>query len=98
MNRQKFDIILIYSLLLIGFISGGITSIIGVVYAYIRRRAVRGTVYEREYSDSILIFWILFVISFLPLILVLFFFGFGLIAIIGTALGLGFLTNLWMVL
>jgi len=74
MTRIKIDIISIYILLLCGLFTGGLTSIIAVVYAYVRRSSVAGLPEEREYNDTIKIFWILFWISLIPFILIFFFF------------------------
>lgn len=70
MTRVKIDIMSIYALLLCGLFTGGLTSIAGVVYAYVRRSSVAGLPEEREYNDTIKIFWILFFIGLLPFILI----------------------------
>jgi uncharacterized membrane protein len=49
--------IVIYLLYLAALING-LTAIIGVVLAYVKRDDVRGTIYEGHFSNAIEIFWV----------------------------------------
>jgi uncharacterized membrane protein len=39
----------------------GITALIGVVLAYVKRGDARGTVYESHFSNAITVFWVSFI-------------------------------------
>ena len=57
----------------------GVTSIVAVIIAYIRREDARGTVWQSHYSNVIVIFWVMFAVFVtglmtFPLALGLFFF------------------------
>jgi len=52
--------IIVY-LLYIAALVNGITAIIGVVLAYVKRDDVRGTIYEGHFSNAIEIFWVFLV-------------------------------------
>ncbi|HEY4274230.1 MAG TPA: hypothetical protein VGM68_02010 [Rhizomicrobium sp.] len=47
-----------YGLFLIAPATSGITTLVGVVLAYLRRDAARGGLYESHYRNLILIFWV----------------------------------------
>jgi len=49
--------ILVYALYLAAFVNG-ITAIIGVVLAYVKRNEAHGTVYESHFTNAIETFWI----------------------------------------
>jgi uncharacterized membrane protein len=48
---------LIYGLYLFAFCNG-ITALIGVVIAYVKRADARGTIYESHFSNAITVFWV----------------------------------------
>ncbi len=43
----------------------GITALVGVVIAYVKRGDARGTIYESHFSNAITVFWVSFVASML---------------------------------
>ncbi len=47
-----------YGLFLIAPVSSGITVLIGVILAHLRRDHARGTLYESHYRNLILVFWV----------------------------------------
>jgi uncharacterized membrane protein len=47
-----------YGLFLIAPASSGITALVGVILAYLRRDVARGGLYESHYRNLILIFWV----------------------------------------
>lgn len=49
--------IIVYLLYLAALVNG-ITAIIGVVLAYVKRDDVRGTIYEGHFSNAIEVFWV----------------------------------------
>lgn len=49
--------IIVYLLYLAALVNG-ITAIVGVVLAYVKRDDVRGTIYEGHFSNAIEIFWV----------------------------------------
>ena len=53
-----------YGLFLIAPASSGITALIGVVLAYLRRDAARGSLYESHYRNMILVFWVWMAVAF----------------------------------
>lgn len=52
--------IIVYLLYLAALING-VTAVIGVVLAYVKRDEARGTAYESHFSNAIEIFWIFLV-------------------------------------
>jgi uncharacterized membrane protein len=54
-----------YGLLLIAPGSGGITALVGVILAYLRRDTARGSLYESHYRNLILVFWVWLVVTLL---------------------------------
>ncbi len=49
--------IIVYLLYLAALING-LTAIIGVILAYVKRDEARGTVYESHFSNAIEVFWV----------------------------------------
>lgn len=49
--------IIVYLLYLAALVNG-LTAVIGVVLAYVKRDDARGTIYESHYSNAIEVFWI----------------------------------------
>jgi uncharacterized membrane protein len=56
--------IVCYGLFIVAFMNG-LTAIVGVVLAYIKRDEVRGTIWESHFTNLIRVFWIGLVLSFL---------------------------------
>lgn len=52
--------IIVY-VLYIAALFNGITAVIGVILAYIKRDDVRGTAYESHFTNQIELFWIFFI-------------------------------------
>ena len=52
--------IIVYLLYLAALVNG-LTAIIGVILAYVKRDEVRGTAYESHFSNAIEVFWIFLV-------------------------------------
>lgn len=52
--------IIVYLLYLAALING-LTAIVGVILAYVKRDEVRGTIYESHFSNAIEIFWVFLV-------------------------------------
>jgi uncharacterized membrane protein len=55
----KTTVMVCYVLYLVGFING-LTTIIGVIIAYIKRSDAVGTVWESHFRNLILVFWVMF--------------------------------------
>jgi uncharacterized membrane protein len=58
-SEARTLVIIVYGLYLGGFFCGGITGIVGVVLAYIKRGEARGTICESHFENAIRTFWIL---------------------------------------
>ena len=56
-DSARTTTIIVYLLYLAALING-LTAIIGVILAYVKRDDVRGTVYESHFDNAIEIFWI----------------------------------------
>jgi uncharacterized membrane protein len=63
----KTTAIICYVLYLIGFING-LTAIIGVILAYIKRPDARGTVWESHFRNLIVVFWVMLAVLALALV------------------------------
>jgi uncharacterized membrane protein len=59
-DSARTTAIIVYLLYLAALING-LTAVIGVVLAYVKRDDVRGTVYESHFDNAIEIFWIFLV-------------------------------------
>ena len=79
-NLKLFSIV-VYALLLLAFCNG-LTALIGVIVAYVKRPDARGTVYESHFTNAIETFWVGLVVS-LTAIPLIFLFGLGLIVYCG---------------
>jgi uncharacterized membrane protein len=76
--------IIAYVLFLIGFPSLHLTTVVGLVVAYVQRRDARGTVWESHFTNLIETFWISLLLGLVAIPLI---FAFGL----GIVLGVGVL-------
>ncbi len=56
-DSARTTAIIVYLLYLAALING-LTAVIGVILAYVKRDDVRGTVYESHFANAIEIFWI----------------------------------------
>jgi uncharacterized membrane protein len=89
-----------YGLLLLAC-TNGLTAVVAVVLAYIKRDDVRGTVFESHFSNVITVFWasVAFFVAFIAAA------GLGVITVFGTAHGdephfgpqlIGFAAAIWL--
>ncbi len=72
--------IIVYGLYLAALING-LTAIVGVILAYVKRNDVRGTIYESHLDNAIEVFWVSLVISIVAMLTI--WFGVGVIIFIG---------------
>jgi len=73
-NLRLFTIV-VYALYIAAFCNG-LTAIIGVIIAYVKRGDARGTIYESHFTNAIEVFWISLVIGLIAIPLwFLFFLG-----------------------
>lgn len=49
---------LIYGLFLFSIVTHGVTAVVGVIIAYVKRGDARGTIFESHYSNAITVFWV----------------------------------------
>jgi len=49
---------LVYGLFLFSIVTHGLTALVGVVIAYVKRSDARGTVFESHFSNAITVFWV----------------------------------------
>lgn len=61
-EETRFVAIAAYILFLLAFMNG-ITAIVGVVLAYVKRGDARGTIYASHYSNLITTFWVTLVLG-----------------------------------
>lgn len=55
---ERNSVLVAYGLYLLGVVSGGLTTLVGVILAHVRLNAARGTLYESHYRNMILVFWV----------------------------------------
>ncbi len=72
--------ILVYALYLAAFVNG-LTALIGVILAYVKRAEARGTVYESHFTNAIETFWIALGLCILGAVTI--WIGIGILAFIG---------------
>ena len=58
MGEERNWVLATYGLFLIAPASSGLTALIGVILAHLRRDAARGSLYESHYRNLILVFWV----------------------------------------
>lgn len=73
-------VIIVYVLMILSAISGGILGIIGVIWAYIKRGDAQGSIYEGHFSNIISTFWITLVLSIVGVVLTVAFIGWLILA------------------
>jgi uncharacterized membrane protein len=73
--------IIVYALYLAAFCNG-LTAVIGLIIAYIKRDEARGTIYESHFANAIETFWVGLVIGLVAIPLV-FLFGLGVLVWLG---------------
>lgn len=72
--------IIVYGLYLAALING-LTAIVGVILAYVKRDDVRGTIYESHLDNAIEVFWVSLILSILAVLTI--WFGVGIVIFIG---------------
>ncbi|SRR5579885_174323 len=72
--------ILVYALYLAAFVNG-ITALIGVILAYVKRGEARGTIYESHFTNAIETFWITLGLCILGALTI--WIGIGILAFVG---------------
>ena len=60
-DESSRTIAIIVYLLYLAALINGLTAVIGVILAYVKRDEVRGTVYESHFANAIELFWIFLV-------------------------------------
>ena len=70
-SEEKNWAIAAYALYLVAPFTTGLTTLIGVVLAHIRRDGARGGVYESHYRNLILVFWVWLAVVFVAAALIL---------------------------
>ena len=73
--------IIVYLLYLAALVNG-LTAIVGVILAYVKRDDVRGTVYESHFSNAIEIFWVYIVGMLIAVPLCFIFIGIPLVVVL----------------
>ncbi|MEJ1967201.1 MAG: hypothetical protein WDN03_00980 [Rhizomicrobium sp.] len=71
-DEMRTMVIIVYGLLLGGLVCGGLSSVAGVILAYIKRGEAKGTIWEGHLQNAIHAFWVslvLFVVG-IPLTLI----------------------------
>jgi uncharacterized membrane protein len=53
---------LVYGLFLFSIPTHGLTALIGVIVAYVKRSDARGTIYESHFGNAITVFWVTLVV------------------------------------
>ena len=52
------SVLVVYGLYLLGTVTGGLTTLAGMVLACAKRAPARGTPYESHYRNMLLVFWV----------------------------------------
>lgn len=73
-----------YALMVLGILSGGIFSLMGLIWAYIKRGDAAGSIYHSHFQNIISTFWISVVLSIVGVLL--WFFGIGVFIFIFVAI------------
>jgi uncharacterized membrane protein len=68
-------VIVCYALYLLGILNG-LTTLIGVIIAYVKREDARGTVWASHFDNLIVTFWVSLVVGLVGLLTVFFLIGF----------------------
>jgi uncharacterized membrane protein len=61
--------IIVWALYLASLLTGGLTSIVGIIIAYLKRRDLAGTVFESHMTSAIRTFWISVIFSIFGVVL-----------------------------
>jgi len=84
-SEESFRItaIIVYGLFLVGWPCLHLTTIAGLILAYVQRGEARGTIYESHFSNAIEIFWISLVLGIVG-VATIWVFGAGIVVLLGT--------------
>src|SRR5690242_8067434 len=55
---ERNSVLVAYGLYLLGAMTGGLTTLAGMILAMVRLDSARGTLFETHYRNMILVFWI----------------------------------------
>ena len=55
---ERNSVLVAYGLYLLGAVTGGLTTLAGMILAMVRLDSARGTLFETHYRNMILVFWI----------------------------------------
>lgn len=69
MKTLRMHGIICYALMILGIFSGGVTSVVGVIWAYVKRKDANETVFFSHFNKVIKLFWISFGIFFITLVI-----------------------------
>jgi uncharacterized membrane protein len=59
---ERNSVLIAYGLYLLGAVTGGLTTLAGMILAYVKRDTARGTLYESHYRNLLLVFWVWFAV------------------------------------
>jgi uncharacterized membrane protein len=69
-------VLICYGLYLLGVVSGGLTTLIGVIIAYVKREDARGTAWASHFDNLIVVFWVSVLVGVVAALTMLFLIGF----------------------
>jgi len=55
---ERNSVLVAYGLYLLGAVTGGLTTLAGIILAYVKLDRARATLYESHYRNMILVFWV----------------------------------------
>lgn len=87
-EKQKTYLLITYIVFVVGFFTGGLITIAGLVMAYLKRNDYNNSIYESHVTYLIRTFWIGFLYTAISFVL----------SIIGIGLLLAVLTAIWYVI
>ena len=82
-EAQRTYMYITYAMFALAPLIGGITALIGVILAYIKRDEMRGTVYEDHLYFLIKTFWVSLIGGIIGAVLTVVFIGFIILALLG---------------
>jgi uncharacterized membrane protein len=74
--------LIVWGLTITGYFTGGVTTIVGVIIAYLKRDELAGTPFESHMTSAIRTFWISLIGFLIGWVLVLAIIGFAIIAVV----------------
>ncbi|MEH0742598.1 hypothetical protein H4F05_13875 [Vibrio cholerae] len=76
LSSIRTHVLITYGLLLLGVFTGGLLSIAGVIWAYVKRADAKGTVFESHFSNATKTFWVSVILSILGVLTLVFVVGY----------------------